>query len=106
MAPLYFIECAGKIMGRKAEWFPERDTADMNLTSTARDILEGQVSDVRRVWCAEDGRFTDETEAVARKMADMIVDGADMPARDVYEFMECALSCRFMADLVRELEVA
>ena len=103
LAPLYFVECEGKIMGRKENWFVERDCADMNLLSTARDILDGQLEHVSKVWCAEDGRFTDETEVVATKMADLIMDGADMPKGDAFDFMECVLGCRYMADLSREL---
>jgi hypothetical protein len=105
-APLYFVECDGKINGRKENWFVERDCADMNLLSTARDILDGQIEHVSKVWCAEDGKFTDETEVVATKMADLIADGADMPKGDAFDFMECALGCRYMADLTRDLASA
>lgn len=105
-APIYFIECDGKISGRRCTWFAERDCDDLGLLSTARDILEGQIEHVSKVWCAEDGKFTDETEIVALKMADLIMDGADMPKGDAFDFMECVLGCLYMAELSRELASA
>lgn len=104
VAPIYFVECDGKINGRRENWFVERDCDDMGLLSTARDILEGQIEHVSKVWCAEDGKFTDETEVVAIKMADLIVDGADMPKGDAFDFMEGVLGCQFMADMKSQME--
>ena len=104
ISPIYFVECDGKINGRRENWFVERDCDDMGLLSTARDILEGQIEHVSKVWCAEDGKFTDETEVVAIKMADLIVDGADIPKGDAFDFMENALGCRFMADMKNQME--
>lgn len=48
----------------------ERDTNDMDLNTTIRDLIDGQIDRPANIFCAEDNRFYDVTEDVARMIVD------------------------------------
>jgi hypothetical protein len=48
----------------------ERDTNEMDMASTIRDIISGQVEPPVSIFCAEDNRFWDVTEDIARMIVD------------------------------------
>lgn len=62
----YFVlaYCAGDLIT------VERDVNDMDLSTTITDLIEGQIEDPAKVFCAEDGRWTDVTEDVCQAIAD------------------------------------
>jgi len=66
-ATLHFVECR---FG-KATVFVERDTADMDLETTIRDIMSGEIENPVRVLAvfAEESFARDVSEDVAREIA-------------------------------------
>lgn len=102
MSDIYFIECAGKINGRRCTWFAERDTDDMQLVSTVSDILTGQVEHVSKVWLAdlEAGTFRDVTREVMQEVADAL---NEYPHGELLDVLENSLGCQHMAEMKREM---
>ena len=105
MATLYFIECTFPVEGRKWVGFVERDCDRMNLRNTVQDIIDGQVTDVSKVYCADldTGRFEDASEDVAREILNQL--DAE-PTGQVLDFLEDKLGCRAVAEFCRDLEAA
>jgi len=106
MAKLYFIETnlyRGSI--KSGSVFVERSTMEMDLKSTVTDILEGQVTDINAVYCAdlEAKTFTDATKEVAQAVLDRL---DQEPSRDVLDFLEEGLGCATVARVCREMEFA
>lgn len=102
MSELFFVECDGKINGRRAVWFAERDMDRTGLSNTVDDIISGDLVRVCKVYRAdtETGRFADVSEDVARE----IINRLDTdPAGDLLDFCEGALGCRVMANFAREV---
>lgn len=75
-APIYFIfaQCGRALIS------VERDRNEMDLNSTVNDLIAGQIKGALSVWCAEDNRFYDASEHVARCVVDhAAADGLQLP---------------------------
>lgn len=100
---IYFIEYDGKIGGRRVTGFYERDMDRTGLSATIADIMSGEVSDVVRVWCANESTgWRDVSEDVARKIIDRLDDLSDLH-RDLEWYLETHLGFAAMARLERDL---
>jgi hypothetical protein len=79
----------------------ERDTNEMDLISTVKDLIDGQIDKPSSIFCAEDNRFFDVTEDVARLVADRAAaQGLDLP-QAILEFVSehCGLRVAYALGL-------
>lgn len=105
---IHFLEVCWTIQGRKWTGFAERDCDRLGFANTVDDILTGQVEGVRKVYRGdlETGRFEDVTVEVAEHLLFRLRETNTAPAGDVLDLIEDALSCRAVADFLREMEAA
>lgn len=80
MSEIFLIECAGTVNGRRHTWFPERDCDRLSWGVTIRDIMDGQVEHIARVYRAddEDCSWTD----VSREAAEEILSRLEYSPRE------------------------
>ena len=99
--PLYFVEAN---FGKLGTAFVETDRLTNSRANVINNIMSGEWNVVRVLEVNEDeGTCRDVSEDLAREICDLVVDSADMPTGDAYEFCEDNLGCRHMADLEREV---
>lgn len=102
---IHIIEADVILNGRRNAVFVERDRDDTDWETTVRDIMSGQVENVRHVWRAEED--INWFEEVSEDVAGEILSRLDRePIGGLLDFLEEHLGIERVADFCRELEAA
>lgn len=87
-APTFIVTYKGTFHGRRVTGTYEMDFDRMTHSNIVQDIIDGQFSDVDRVFVLEmstatGGIFTDVTDAFAKAVADQLIEDQRAPSYDV-----------------------
>lgn len=91
--PLYLVEIN---LGKLGNVFPEIDRLTNSRANIIDSILAGEWNVIRILEVNEDeGTCRDVSEDIAREICDAVMDGAEMPTGDAFEFCEDNLGVRY-----------
>lgn len=102
---IHIIEADVILNGRRNAVFVERDRNDTDFETTVRDIMSGEVENVRRVWRGEEdiNWFEDVSEDVAAEILSRL---DREPTGGLLDFLEEHLGIECVAEFCRDMEGA